>query len=80
MFTFIIGYESQFLKYSHGEIDDFNVVYNYDSLMQYGKTAFSASNENTMEANGNSRIQLGGNDMTAQDVLELDTLYDCKCK
>ena len=48
--------------------------------MQYGKAAFSKNNENTMEAITDSKIELGGNVMTQQDVNELNTLYDCRSK
>ncbi|XP_028405804.1 zinc metalloproteinase nas-30-like [Dendronephthya gigantea] len=69
--------KSQFQKYSHGEIDQFGYNYNYQSIMQYGRTAFSKNNKNTMEAISDANMKLGGDFMTQEDINELNTLYDC---
>ena len=48
--------------------------------MEYGKTAFSASNKNTMEPIPYKNAQLGGEDLSPEDEMELNILYDCKCE
>jgi hypothetical protein len=75
-----VGQEPQFEKYSHGEIDQFSLIYNYHSIMQYGNKAFSSNNEDTMQSISTGRMVLGGEQMTNEDIMELNLLYDCKCK
>lgn len=49
--------------------------------MHYGKHAFSkASNLMTMQAVGNSKIELGNTEMSPEDIIQLDALYHCKSK
>ena len=72
--------ETQFEKYDHGKIDQFGFNYNYNSLMQYGRKAFSKNNGDTMQAIFDTNMELGGEQMSNQDVTELNTLYDCKSK
>ena len=79
-FLLSAGTESQFEKYSHGEIDQFGLNYDYQSIMQYGKKAFSNGDGDTMQAISDSRIELGGEQMSNEDIIELNALYDCKCK
>ena len=81
IFSFFSGLEDQFLKYGHGDIDGLGVNYNYRSIMHYGRNAFSKnSNLNTLQAIGDSKIELGNTDMSPEDMIELDALYRCKSK
>ena len=72
--------KTQFEKYSHGTIDQFGLNYNYQSIMQYGRTAFSKNTGDTMQAISDGKMNLGGEYMSNEDVMELNTLYDCKSK
>ena len=83
IFSFFSGLEGQFLKYGHVDIDGLGVNYNYNyrSIMHYGRNAFSKnSNLNTLQAIGDSKIELGNTDMSSEDMIELDALYRCKSK
>ena len=77
-----LGFENEFLKYNHGQIDRLNVNYNHNSLMHYGAFAFSkAPHLKTISAIGTrEKVQLGNTKMSVLDVIELDALYRCKCK
>lgn len=48
--------------------------------MQYGRKAFSKNDGDTMQAISDAGMELGGEQMSNQDVTELNTLYDCKSK
>ncbi len=49
--------------------------------MHYGKKAFSMNGKNTMQAVGNSALELGqSNTLSASDVTQLNALYDCASK
>ena len=70
--------EYNFDKYSHLDADVLNVGYDYQSLMHYGKTAFSKNGEITMQAIGNANLDLGQNsDLDSSDLTQLNALYDC---
>ncbi len=79
---FFIGFENEFLQYGHGQIDQLQINYNYDSLMHYGSHAFSKSPDlETITAIGTSgKTELGNKQMSTLDVIELDALYRCKCE
>lgn len=77
-----LGFENEFLQYSHGQIDQLQLHYNYNSLMHYGSHAFSKSPKlETITAIGTKDdVQLGNSKMSVLDVIELDALYRCKCE
>ena len=68
------------MKYGHGAIDQFGMNYNYQSIMQYGRKAFSSNDGDTMQSIINPNMKLGGDEMTTEDIIELNTLYDCKSR
>jgi hypothetical protein len=49
--------------------------------MHYGKLAFSANGEPTVQAVGNTEMELGQRDgLSELDKIKLNALYDCKSK
>lgn len=43
------GRETNFKKYNSSAVNDFNVTYDYESVMHYSAKAFSKNGENTIE-------------------------------
>lgn len=43
------GREHNFNKYNETTVTDFNIMYDYDSVMHYSAKAFSKNGENTIE-------------------------------
>ena len=49
--------------------------------MHYGKTAFSKSTKSpSVLALGHPEEELGNDEMSPEDVIQLDALYQCKSK
>lgn len=44
------GHEHNFDRHNESEITSYGIKYDYESIMHYGKTAFSKNDENTIEA------------------------------
>lgn len=76
---FIVGAESNFLKYSHGEIDHLREPYDYGSITHYGAKFFSNDGKLTTI----SKRRPGGPKMgqrkqlSAIDVDQMNKLYRC---
>lgn len=43
------GHEHNFRKYNESQVTDYNVTYDYQSVMHYSGKAFSKNNESTIE-------------------------------
>ena len=75
------GREDNFQKYSHPTIDVLGTKYDYNSIMHYGRLAFSSNSEPTIKAVGNPGMELGQRDgLSEVDIIKLNALYDCKSK
>lgn len=67
-----------FNRYSHEHADVLGVGYDYNTIMHYGKYAFSMNGKVTMQAVGNSDLQLGQmNTLDATDIIQINALYNC---
>ncbi|KAL6461636.1 hypothetical protein MHYP_G00297800 [Metynnis hypsauchen] len=69
-------------KYAFDKINTLNqgTPYDYNSVMQYHKTAFSKNGEPTMVPIPNSNVSFGqGTQMSQNDITRLNRLYNC-CK
>nr|XP_019934162.1 PREDICTED: high choriolytic enzyme 1-like [Paralichthys olivaceus] len=68
------------LEYAFDKIDTLNMdtPYDYSSVMQYERFAFSANNKATMVPIPNTNVELGmSSQMSSNDILRLNRLYKC---
>uniref|UniRef100_A0A669BGU5 Metalloendopeptidase n=1 Tax=Oreochromis niloticus TaxID=8128 RepID=A0A669BGU5_ORENI len=71
------------MEYNFYKIDTLNqgTPYDYNSLMQYERYAFSKNNQPTMVPIPNSNVMLGGaTQMSKNDIDRLNRLYQFSCK
>ncbi|KAM9352314.1 uncharacterized protein ABDE67_007168 [Symphorus nematophorus] len=71
------------LEYAFDKINTLNqnTPYDYNSVMQYHRYAFSANNRPTMEPIPNPNVEFGtSNQMSQNDILRLNRLYRCAVK
>ncbi|XP_022806561.1 zinc metalloproteinase nas-4-like [Stylophora pistillata] len=72
------GYEVNFKKYNHGDIDRLEAPYDMTSLMHLPKDAFSRNGLNTLEARAGPNVPLGRTDKLSEiDKAQLNSLYSC---
>ncbi|ODM90479.1 Astacin-like metalloendopeptidase [Orchesella cincta] len=81
------GFENNFKKdgelYPDAETSYFDVPYNYDSIMHYGKTYFSKNGANTIDVLNNPDAAGNGDNIGQRDFISegdmvmLRTKYDC---
>ncbi|XP_048582934.1 MAM and LDL-receptor class A domain-containing protein 2-like isoform X2 [Nematostella vectensis] len=72
------GKAHNFNKYYHESLDMLGKPYDYDSIMHYGKYGFSKNNKPTLQAVGDPNKNFGQRSgFSANDILELNILYDC---
>lgn len=75
---FFADKDHNFKKYDLREIDYLNEVYDTDSIMHYGKTAFSKNGKPTILALDDPSKPLGQrNGFSQTDITQLNALYDC---
>ena len=56
-------------------------LYDYDSIMHYGSYAFSSNGKKTIVPIQDPAATIGQrDDLSAKDISELNTLYDCQSK
>ena len=72
----------QFDKYRWRDIDKLGVSYDYQSIMHYDRKAFTKNGKPTIVAIGNENMDFKTPDqrLSTRDVIEINSLYDCKSK
>lgn len=75
----ILGRQHNFLKHSSSSTSTLGSIYDYSSVMHYGKNAFSNGNGSTIITNQPEYQEKIGQrlDMSPTDVLKLRKLYNC---
>lgn len=71
---------SNFNKNEIGAVNYEGTPYDLKSIMQYGRTAFTSNGQATMESKFDPNMQLGGSDLSAIDIVELNKHYHCDGK
>ena len=75
------GYQHNFRKYTHGQIDLLEVPYDMTSLMHPPRHAFSKNGFNTIEARAGSYVHLGNTvGLSKIDKAQINLLYSCTGK
>lgn len=73
-----LGMEHNFIKYDNFTSTDVNTPYDYDSVMHYGRTAFSRNGLPTMEPIRSPNATIGQrNNLSAIDVQAVRRFYNC---
>ncbi|XP_053473399.1 hatching enzyme 1.2-like [Ictalurus furcatus] len=58
--------------------NNLNTLYDYSSVMHYGKTAFSINGQDTITPIPDPSVDIGQrNELSAIDILRINTLYKC---
>ncbi|XP_055372804.1 zinc metalloproteinase nas-14 [Condylostylus longicornis] len=74
------GKKKNFRKYEYTEATSFGVEYDYDSIMHYGRKAFSKNGEPTIVALKNG-VKIGQRKkLSTKDVIKLQRMYERECK
>ncbi|XP_055373150.1 seminal metalloprotease 1-like [Condylostylus longicornis] len=72
------GKHSNFFKYNSSFVSDYQISYDYDSIMHYSFYAFSKNGMKTIESLDED-IQVGQRDkMSDKDIKKLNLMYECK--
>ena len=66
-----------FDKNEVGRVNYEGTAYDLKSIMQYGRTAFTKNGQKTMESKFDPNMPLGGIDLSAIDIVELNKHYHC---
>ena len=75
---FSIGYEENFRKYSHGQVDRLGAPYDTTSLMHVPRTSWSRNGRNTIESRAGAHVVLGQmQGLSVVDKQQLNQLYKC---
>ncbi|KAK2563444.1 Coagulation factor VIII [Acropora cervicornis] len=74
----VFGYELNFHKYTHAQIDLLKAPYDMTSLMHPPRYAFSKNGLNTIEARAGSHVSLGNMiNLSKIDKAQVNLLYGC---
>lgn len=72
------GSERFFNKFESTVITDFDVGYDYESIMHYGPKAFSKNGENTIIPLMGDAIEIGQRrKLSEKDILKLNLMHEC---
>ncbi len=72
--------EDNFEKIESYEANLQDTEYDYDSIMQYGETAFTANGKDTMNDKFDANRHLGSKKLSPSDIIELNLAYQCHCE
>ena len=72
--------ENNFEKVESYEANVQETDYDFQSIMQYGNTAFTLNGQDTMVDKFDENKRLGGQNLSATDIIELNQAYQCKCE
>ena len=76
-----VGQEHNFNRYKPKQMDDQGGSYDFSSIMHYGNYAFSKNNKPTMISVKDPMLQFGQIEkLSDTDILQLNSIYDCKCE
>ena len=76
--NFSIGYERNFKRYSHGQVDRLGAPYDTTSLMHLPRNSWSRNGRNTLESRAGAHVVLGQmQDLSIVDKQQLNQLYKC---
>lgn len=74
------GHENNFNKYNESRISSYGESYDYESIMHYGRKAFSKNGEDTMQAINDPKMELGQRKgFTKKDIRKLNKMYEETC-
>ena len=76
---FSIGFERNFKKYSHGQVDRLGAPYDTKSIMHLPRNSWSRNRMNTIESRAGAHVVLGQMyGLSEVDKQQLNQLYKCK--
>lgn len=71
---------SNFKKYNSSIVTDFDLGYDYSSIMHYSSKAFSKNGKETIASKNKNITQLGQREgFTEKDILKLNKMYEESC-
>ncbi|CAH3014487.1 unnamed protein product [Porites evermanni] len=72
------GFEGNFRKYSHGQVDRLGAPYDYTSLMHLPRNSWSVNGRNTIESRAGPHVVMGQRKgLSVVDRQQLNQLYKC---
>ena len=72
------GQKENFNKYKNKDVDYLSTQYDYDSIMHYGKLAFSKNGQPTIKVIGGKDRNFGdAKKLSEVDKMRLNALYEC---
>ena len=75
---FTSGEKKNFNKYENKDVDYMSSRYDYDSIMHYGKLAFTKNGKPTIKVLGDKDRNFGdAKQLSDIDKLRLNALYEC---
>lgn len=74
------GHESNFNKYNESVVTDYDIEYDYESIMHYSSKAFSKNGNDTIVSKQKNITKLGQREgFTSKDILKLNQMYQESC-
>lgn len=75
---FFTGFERNFRKYSHGQVDRLGAPYDVTSVMHVPRRSWSRNGRNTIESRAGAHVVLGQQrGLSVVDKQQLNQLYNC---
>ena len=77
LFLLLSGVEDNFQRHKSYDARIQDTTYDYESIMHYSRTAFNTNGKNTIEAIHDPNVKLGGKQLSALDIIEINKMYQC---